>query len=172
MGTCQNTKLGEKGISLQFWQARSSSPSSLPYFNTISSSGKTTKTENKWGMTAATENILKQLLFLCLSYLLPPFIHSSFAKVRAHLQALLIMEVRGFWKTDTTYILTAPRQQGNLLLNPCCSYIAYFLYASLKYLVKWSWQEVLNWKPRVCHCTFMMHLYSIFNHQQQGTFIY
>lgn len=77
-------------------------------------------------MTVATENILKQLLFLCLSYLLPPFIHSSFAKVRAHLQALLIMEVRGFWKTDTIYILTAPRQQGNLLLlNLCCSYIAF-----------------------------------------------
>lgn len=76
-------------------------------------------------MTVATANILKQLLFLCPSYLLLVFIHSPLAKVRAHLQALLIMELRGFWKTDTTYVLIAPRQQGNLLLNPCCSYMAF-----------------------------------------------
>lgn len=76
-------------------------------------------------MTAATENILKQWLFLCPSYILLSFIHSPLAKVRARLQALLIMELRGFWKTDTIYILIAPRQQGNLWLNPCCRYIAF-----------------------------------------------
>lgn len=55
-------------------------------------------------MTGATENILEQLLLLCPSYFLPSFIPSLLAKLRAHLQALLIKELKEFGKTDATYI--------------------------------------------------------------------
>lgn len=92
-------------------------------------------------MTVATKNVLKQLLFLCPSCLLLSFTPTSLATVRAHLQALVIMELRGFWKTDTIYILMAPRQQGNLLLNPCCSYIAFLF---LEYSFEISCKMILT----------------------------
>lgn len=55
-------------------------------------------------MTGATENTPEQLLLLCPSYFLPSFIPSPLARLRAHLQALLIKELKEFGKTDTTYI--------------------------------------------------------------------
>lgn len=55
-------------------------------------------------MTGATENIPEQLLLPCPSYFLPSFIPSPLAKLRAHLQALLIMGLKEFGKTDATCI--------------------------------------------------------------------
>lgn len=49
-------------------------------------------------MTEATENILEQLLFLWPSYFLPSFVPSPLAKLRAHLQALLITEFERIWE--------------------------------------------------------------------------
>jgi len=82
-------------------------------------------------MPGATENILEELLFLCPSYYLPSFIPSPLAKLRAHLQALLIRELEEFGKTDATYIpnrsQTARESITKCLLHLHCFFISCIL---------------------------------------------
>lgn len=79
-------------------------------------------------MTGATENILEQLLFRCPSYFLPLFIPSPLAKLKAHLQALLIMELKEFGKTDAAYVpnssQTARESITKSLLQLHCFFIS------------------------------------------------